>query len=111
MVGYIEHHAEYLNPMIRHKLISDEYSADLIAEIASSPDILKSLMESPVHESLALIGEMRAQYKFQNKPAQTEVKPVRTPSIPNGNVANGNKRIPPGVSMSEYKRLRSLGYT
>jgi predicted RNase H-like nuclease (RuvC/YqgF family) len=108
MVGYIEHHANQLHPMIRQKLLTDEYSADLIAEIASDQALLQSLIDSPPYESIALIGELRAQYK---KPAQAATPQIRTPNIPNGNVANGNKKIPSGVSMAEYKRLRSLGYT
>lgn len=115
MVEYVSHHAQYFDPNLRAKIVTDEYSAEIIAELASSPDLLKQMIEMPTYESLALIGEIRAEIKASKKNQNTslpKIEPVvKTPNIPNGRVANNTKRIPPGVSMSEYKRLRGLGYT
>ncbi len=114
MVEYVNHHAPSFDPLIRTKLVTDEYSAELIAEVASSPEILNQLMNGPVYESLALLGELRADIKRSSRPT-TQAKPdpvkVRVPNTPSGNVSNSSKTIPTGVSMAEYKRLRSLGYT
>ena len=114
MVDYVNHHAANIDPLIRTKLVTDEYSAELIAEIASTPEILNQLMHGPVYESLALLGELKADIKRAGKQS-IQAKPdpvkVRVPNTPSGNVSNSNKTIPANVSMAEYKRLRSLGYT
>ena len=112
-IDYLAEYADKIHPTIQSKLVMDEYGPEMAYKIASNEQYLAILVNGHPADALSLLGEIRAEIKFEKKQSETkqpvEVKPYKpmTPKVGSGNTPS--HRISDNVSMSEYKRLRNQG--
>jgi hypothetical protein len=123
--NYIAEKANLFSPETRYALVTDDHAPEIMHEIATTPGLLKSLLQMNPVDASRKIGRMSA--KYDDRPEGVSKVTARGSEIPDvmpgtktpaktgspntqGKPANvGKVKWHPGMSASEQKQLQKEG--
>lgn len=111
-VKYLEGFADKINPHVRRALLTDDNAPDLCYEIATNPELLKTIINGDPIDAVRAMTKWSAKFTRdenravnQNK-APEDIKAM-IPKTVKGTITKGTKKVE-DMSMAEYKKWRGL---
>lgn len=111
-VQYLEGFADKINPHVRRALLTDDNAPDLCYEIATNPELLKTIINGDPIDAVRAMTKWSAKFTREEKREQTHNKApedirAMIPKTVKGTITKGTKN-PENMSMAEYRKWRGL---
>lgn len=112
-ISYIERFADRISPHVRRALLTDDNAPDLCFEIATNPELLKTVVEGDPIDAVRAMTKWSAKFTREegkeskpNKVEQIEDIKAMIPKTVKGSIGKGTKD-PSKMTMTEFRKWRN----